>query len=92
MLFMIIETFREGNAAAIGERFREKGRMLPEGVTYHDSWVDRKRMRCFQIMEAPNLEAIDEWMNRWRDLVDFEVIPVQTSAEFWAEADSDKPK
>lgn len=90
MLFMIIETFRGGNAATIGERFRLKGRMLPEGVTYQASWMDPKRMRCFQIMEAPNLEAIEEWMNRWSDLVDFEVIPVQTSAEFWAEASSEK--
>lgn len=88
MLFMIIETFRSGNAATIGERFRLKGRMLPEGVTYQASWMDRKRMRCFQIMEAPNLEAIEEWMKRWRDLVDFEVIPVETSAEFWTEVDS----
>ncbi len=92
MLFMIIETFRDGNAAAVGERFAQKGRMLPEGVTYHASWVDRNRMRCFQIMEAPNREAIEAWASRWRDLVDFEVIPVHTSAEFWAEADSDKRK
>lgn len=92
MLFMIIETFRNANATAIGERFREKGRMLPEGVTCHVSWVDRKRMRCFQIMKASNREAIEEWTNRWRDLVDFEVIPVQTSDEFWAEADPTERK
>ena len=92
MLFMVIEIFREGNAVAIGERFRQKGRMFPEEVGYHASWVDRARVRCFQIMEAPNLEAIEEWMKRWRDLVDFEVIPVQASAEFWAEADSTERK
>jgi len=92
MLFMVIETFRDGNAAAIGERFKQKGRMLPEEVGYHASWVDRTRMRCFQIMEAANLEAIEEWMKCWRDLVDFEVILVQTSAEFWAEADSTERK
>ena len=92
MLFMVIETFRNGNAAAVGERFNQKGRMLPEGVRYQASWIERNRMRCFQIMEAPNLEVIEEWMKRWRDLVDFEVIPVQISAEFWAETDSSQRK
>lgn len=92
MLFMVIETFRNGNATAVGERFNQKGRMLPEGVRYQASWVDRKRMRCFQIMEAPNPAAIDEWVKRWRDLVDFEVIPIETSAEFWAEVDSSQRK
>jgi hypothetical protein len=53
MLYMVIEHFKRGDAAAIGQRFQKSGRMLPEGVTYHASWVDLTGVRCFQIMEAP---------------------------------------
>lgn len=86
---MIIETFKHGDAAAIGKRFTQNGRMLPEGVTYHASWVDRARMRCFQIMEASDLELVNEWASRWADLIDFEIIPVQSSADFWADTPRD---
>lgn len=84
MLFMVIETFKAGNSKAVGERFSQSGRMLPEGVAYHTSWVDPTGNRCFQIMEASNRELLDTWIARWNDLVDFEVIPVLTSADFWA--------
>lgn len=84
MLFMVIETFKGGNSKAVGERFATDGRMLPDGVTYHASWVDPTGNRCFQIMEASNQESLDAWITRWHDLVDFEVIPVLTSADFWA--------
>lgn len=83
MLFMIIEKFKD--AAAIGERFREKGRMLPDGVSYRASWVDARESRCFQLMEAPNEEALRPWLAVWSDLTDFEVVAVMTSAEYWAE-------
>jgi hypothetical protein len=82
MLFMVIENF-DGNIQAVAERFQEKGRMLPDGVTYHASWVESNGARCFQVMEAPTRELLDAWIDRWRDLVDFEVIPVLTSADFW---------
>jgi len=82
MLFMVMERFKD--AQAIGERFQRSGRMLPENVVYHASWVDAAGMRCFQIMEAPALESLDPWVSRWSDLVDFEILPVVTSAEFWA--------
>ncbi len=82
MLFMIIEDFKD--VAAIGKRFRAKGRMMPEGVTYHASWVDPLRNRCFQLMEARDEEALRPWLAAWNDLTDFEVVPVLTSAEFWA--------
>jgi hypothetical protein len=85
MLFMVIEHFKEGDAVAIGERFKLKGRMLPEGVTYQASWVDAAGARCFQVMEAPQLESLKAWIRCWDDLVDFEVVPVQTSADFWAQ-------
>ena len=84
MLFMVIERFKGGDAKQIGERFRKSGRMLPEGVAYHASWVDSRGARCFQIMEAPDREALDQWVSRWQDLVDFEIVPVFTSVEFWA--------
>jgi Protein of unknown function (DUF3303) len=89
MLFMVIERFRHGNAQAIGNRFKQSGRMLPEGVAYHASWVDVTGSRCFQIMEAPGLESLKLWIERWHDLVDFEVVPVLTSAEFWAKMPAD---
>jgi hypothetical protein len=82
MLFMVIEHFAD--TAPIGERFRAKGRMLPEGVTYQASWVDSDRNRCFQIMEAPDEESLQPWLAAWNDLVKFEVVHVTTSAEFWS--------
>ena len=84
MLFMVIERFKKGDAEPIGERFLRSGRMLPQGVTYLASWVDAKGGVCYQIMEAENPEALRGWMSRWDDLIDFEIVPVVTSADFWA--------
>jgi len=84
MLFMVIERFKDANAAPIGERFKRNGRMLPEGVTYHASWVDSSAARCFQIMEAPCADSLTPWVRAWNDLVDFEIVPVLTSANFWS--------
>jgi Protein of unknown function (DUF3303) len=84
MLFMVIERPKDGDFTAIGDRFRRSGRMLPDGVIYHASWIDSRNSRCFQIMEAPDRESLNPWIAAWNDLVDFEVVPVQTSAEFWA--------
>jgi hypothetical protein len=83
MLFMVIERFKPGCHALIGERFKQQGRMLPEGVTYHASWLEPSGARCFQIMEAANPELLQIWVSHWNDFVDFEIIPVQTSAEYW---------
>jgi hypothetical protein len=83
MLFMVVEHFKQ-DARLIGERFQSSGRMLPEGVTYHASWVDPAGARCYQIMEAERPELISEWTSHWDDLVDFEVVPVVTSSDFWA--------
>jgi hypothetical protein len=84
MLFMVIERFKHGDAEPIGKRFQRSGRMLPEGVTYHASWVDSTGTRCFQIMETLHPELLNTWVNCWEDLVDFEIVPVLTSADFWA--------
>jgi len=81
MLFMVIENFLPGKAQEVYRRFRERGRMAPEGLRYISSWVDLKLERCFQVMEAENEELLNEWMANWNDLVEFEVIPVQTSEE-----------
>ena len=84
MLFMVIETFRNGDAKAVGDRFRRDGRMLPPDVIYHTSWMDEESMRCYQIMEAPHPQSLNPWIERWKDLVEFEVVPVVTSSEFWS--------
>ena len=81
MLFMIIERFRDGRAADVYRRFRERGRMAPEGVRYVASWVDLSFERCFQMMEAENEAVLREWTSNWDDLVEFEIIPVRTSEE-----------
>lgn len=81
MLFMVIERFRPGQAAAVYRRFRDRGRMAPEGVRYISSWVDLGFERSFQVMEADDQELLQQWMANWSDLIDFEVIPVRTSHE-----------
>jgi hypothetical protein len=88
MLFMVIEQFRDGDPLAVRTRFRERGRMLPDGVTYHASWIDPSRARCFQVMEAADVDALQPWLDAWNDLVEFEVIPVLPSADFWAKLES----
>ena len=82
MLYMVIEHFRHG-PDPVGERFRQRGRMLPDGVTYHASWVDSTGARCFQVMEAAHLDLLTAWTRQWDDLADFEIVPVLTSADFW---------
>lgn len=77
MLFMVIEHFKQGDPRPIGERFKRSGRMLPEGVAYHASWVDSAGARCFQVMEAPHAQLLDPWLACWDDLIDFEVVPVR---------------
>ena len=81
MLFMIIEHFRLGQASAIYRRFRDRGRMMPESVKYVSSWIDFSFQRCYQVMEAKQESDLKEWTAKWEDLMDFEIIPVQTSAE-----------
>jgi hypothetical protein len=84
MLFMVLERFKDGDEKRIGERFRQRGRMMPAEVKYLASWLDPETMRCFQLMEAPTRESLDPWIERWRDLMEFEVVAVETSADFWA--------
>jgi hypothetical protein len=81
---MVIERFKDGDARAVGERFRHSGRMLPEGVVYHASWMDSAGTRCFQLMEATHPESLKLWTSHWDDLIEFEIVPVETSNDFWS--------
>ena len=88
MLYMVIEHFRPGQAPEVYRRFRERGRMAPDGVRYVSSWVDLDFQRCFQVMEAEHEALLEQWMDHWRDLVDFEIVRVRTSAEAAAAMES----
>lgn len=81
MLFMVVEHFKNRDAAPVYRRFQEKGRMMPEGLKYIDSWVETNFDRCFQLMECDDPALFQTWIDNWKDLVDFEVVPVVTSAE-----------
>ena len=80
MRYMVIERFRRG-AAPVYERAAENGRMLPDGLSCVDSWVDEGLQRCFQLMEADDAGLFDRWTARWDDLVEFEIVPVIDSRE-----------
>jgi hypothetical protein len=84
MLFMVIEDFRKGDPKPVHDRFVVRGRMLPEGVTYQASWIDPHRARCYQVMEADSADALAPWIAAWNDIVEFQVVPVLTSGEYWA--------
>lgn len=79
MQYMIIERFYPGKVKAIYERFAEKGRMLPQGVSYINSWINESVTGCYQLMESESFEKLQEWIDNWKDLVEFEVVPVINS-------------
>lgn len=78
---MVIEHFRPGRAPDVYRRFRDRGRLAPTDVRYVSSWVDLDFRRCFQVMDADSEARIREWTAKWEDLIEFEVVPVRTSAE-----------
>ena len=80
MLYMVVERFKRG-AGPVYERAVQQGRLLPDGLDYLDSWVDERLDRCFQLMETADPSLFDEWIARWSDLAEFEVVPVIDSAE-----------
>jgi hypothetical protein len=73
---MVIEHFRDQNAKAVYARFKEKGRMMPEGLTFVASWVSADLGRCFQVMECDDVTLLQLWVSAWSDLVEFEIVPV----------------
>lgn len=81
MLYMVIENFRGGDPGPVYRRFRAQGRLAPEGLEYVSSWVTDDFKRCYQVMQCDDRSLLDEWMSHWSDIVDFEVLPVVTSAE-----------
>jgi hypothetical protein len=80
-LYMVVEHFKDGDAITVYRRFREHGRLAPQGLTYVSSWVDTTFQRCYQLMETDDRQLLDEWIAHWSDIVDFEVHPVLTSTE-----------
>jgi hypothetical protein len=81
MLFMVVERYKPGAAVEIYRRAQQRGRLLPDGLEYLDSWVDLDFKTCFQLMRTENEELFQQWVSQWQDLVDFEIVPVRTSAE-----------
>ena len=80
-LYMVVEQFKNKDAIAVYRRFRDSGRMAPEGLAYVSSWVDDKLERCYQLMETHDRGLLDQWMANWSDLTEFEVHAVMTSQE-----------
>ena len=87
MKYMVIEKFKSGMADKVYERFNDKGRALPDGVYYLDSWLSNDRTKCFQLMEADRFVLIEEWIAKWDDLIEFEIVSVQDSPTKAAQQD-----
>lgn len=81
MLYMVIERFKDGAASEIYRRFRERGRMMPDGLDYISSWISDDLKTCWQLMQTDSQEKFAQWTENWDDLVEFEIIPVRTSTE-----------
>ena len=81
MLYMIIESFKNQDAVPVYRRFRDHGRLAPDGLKYISSWVTMDLTTCYQLMECEDRKLLEQWMTRWSDLVDFEVLPVITSSQ-----------
>lgn len=81
MLYMVIEKFHPGKVIQLYNRFDQKGRMMPEGLTYVSSWINQDITCCYQVMETANADLLQQWISHWSDLADFEIIPVITSAQ-----------
>jgi len=81
MLFMVVEDFRGRDRKAIYRRARDKGRMLPDGLTWVGSWISADMGRCFQLMEAEDVTLFQRWAAEWCDLAEFEIVPVAASKD-----------
>ncbi|MBX9911132.1 MAG: DUF3303 domain-containing protein [Beijerinckiaceae bacterium] len=81
MLFMVIEHFDQARVKEIYARFHEKGRMIPDGLTYVDSWISADFARCFQLMQCDDVTKLQEWVLEWGDLARFEIVPLAASKE-----------
>jgi hypothetical protein len=81
MLFMVVEKFRNQDALAVYRRFAERGRIMPDGLIYVDSWISADFGRVFQLMECEDPRLFQEWIAQWSDLMEFEIVPVVPSSE-----------
>ncbi|HEV7261275.1 MAG TPA: DUF3303 family protein [Bosea sp. (in: a-proteobacteria)] len=81
MLFMVIEHFDQARVKDVYRRFRERGRMAPEGLTYVDSWIAADLSRCFQVMQCDDVALLQEWVLSWSDLARFEIVPIAASKD-----------
>jgi hypothetical protein len=81
MLYMVVERFKGQDAVSVYRRVRDRGRSLPDGLRYVSSWVETNWDRCFQVMECDDPSLFDPWIAAWSDLVEFEIVPVITSAD-----------
>jgi hypothetical protein len=81
VLYLVIENYVHG-PEPVYARASERGRLLPPGLMYLESWVeDRDLSRCFQLMETEDASLCDRWIANWNDLVEFEIVPVVSSRE-----------
>lgn len=80
-VYLLVERFKGGDPLPVYRRFKDCGRLAPEGLVYVSSWVNANLECCYQLMETDNPALLDEWIARWSDLVEFEVHPVITSAQ-----------
>ena len=82
MLFMIIERFKDNDMLPVYKRVRDEGRILPEGLSYLDSWVEPNFSRCFQLMQCDDLTLLQQWILKWRGAgISFEIVPVVSSKD-----------
>jgi len=79
--YLVIEHFRNGDPVPVYRRFRAQGRLMPEGLSYVSSWITEDLTRCYQVMEAGDRSTLEQWMGQWSEMIDFEVLPVLSSAE-----------
>ena len=78
---MVIEKFKQGKVKDLYKRFEEKGRLMPDGLTYINSWITEDVSACYQLMETHDINKLYEWINNWNEFADFEIIPVITSQQ-----------
>jgi hypothetical protein len=81
MLFMVIERFRNRDPKPVYRRLRERGRLMPQGLRFVDSWVEPNFERCFQLMETEDPRLLQRWVASWTDLMEFEILPVVHSKD-----------
>ena len=81
MMFMVIERFRNQDGKAVYDKLRDKGRQMPDGLKFVNSWVSADLTRCFQLMEADDVSQFQRWVAEWQDLMGFEIVPVVQSRE-----------